>query len=66
MKCADCKFFVRVSKTLIEREIFSADEGKCHRHAKTVFHLASGNSVEGWPTVRETEFCGEFQKKGIA
>jgi hypothetical protein len=63
--CKTCKWFIATWKS--PQEVWS---GNCRRHAPVRIQLAENNNgrinaagEDGWPSVVETDFCGDFAER---
>jgi hypothetical protein len=61
--CQKCRFFVKFEPDGVAQEPRRGGNGHCHRHAPEPLAGGSGTGWADfeWPSVKDTEFCGEFK-----
>jgi hypothetical protein len=66
--CADCMFFDDSDMNESARARGNYVEGLCRRHAPTwvVDEDSGSRSRNGWPTIGEADWCGEFKPRAMS
>ena len=59
-RCEYCEFYAQ-GETIVSNP--DGSDGACRRYApRGTVRTASGVSEYRWPTVKETDWCGEFER----